>query len=154
MICVQIVLLFKGIVSRDFLPPFFFIKLISWDPESWVKIILLKNLFSQSYISLSLMLLDTTEEVFFRCGIQRKSFFPLWDTMEKVFIRCGTQRKRFFSVVGYNRELSGWLTNFVPLYPQCRNLSSVVSYTTTKAYPVYCIPLHRSFFCTVSHTGE
>ncbi len=26
---------------------------------------------------------DTTEEVFFHFGIQRKRFFPLWDTMEK-----------------------------------------------------------------------
>ncbi len=26
---------------------------------------------------------DTTEEVFFHFGIQRKWFFPLWDTMEK-----------------------------------------------------------------------
>jgi hypothetical protein len=26
---------------------------------------------------------DTTEEGFFRCGIQWKRFLPLWDTMEK-----------------------------------------------------------------------
>jgi hypothetical protein len=49
-----------------------------------------------------LPLWDTTKEVFFRCGIQRKSFFPLWDTTDKVFLRCGIQQKRFFSVVGYN----------------------------------------------------
>ncbi len=30
---------------------------------------------------------DTTEEVFFQFGIQRKRFFPLWDTMEKNYTR-------------------------------------------------------------------
>ncbi len=48
---------------------------------------------------------DTTEEVFFRCGIQRKKlssivgyngrgFFPFWDTTEEVFFRCGIQWKK------------------------------------------------------------
>jgi hypothetical protein len=34
---------------------------------------------------------DTMVEVFFRCGIQQKSFSPLWD-----------QQRRFSSIVGYN----------------------------------------------------
>jgi hypothetical protein len=29
-------------------------------------------------------------------------FPPLWDTTEEVFFNCGIQRMRFFSVVGYN----------------------------------------------------
>jgi hypothetical protein len=53
-----------------------------------------------------LPLWNTTKEVFFHCGIQRKSFFTLWDTTEKVFLRCGIQHKRIFSIVGYNGEQS------------------------------------------------
>jgi hypothetical protein len=48
---------------------------------------------------------DTTEKVFFSCGIQRKKlstivgyngrgFFPFWDTTEEVFFRCGIQWKK------------------------------------------------------------
>jgi hypothetical protein len=45
---------------------------------------------------------------------------------------------RFFSVVSHNARI------FLPMYP----------IPLTEAYTVYCIPLHRNFFCTVSHTGE
>ncbi len=68
----------------------------------------------------------------------------MWDTTEEVFSRCGIQQ----------RTISGWLTNFFPLYPTTQEFFCRLSYTTTESYVVYCIPLHRSFFCAVSHTGE
>jgi hypothetical protein len=61
------------------------------------------------------------ERGFFRCGIQRKSFFLLWDSTDKVFLRCGIQQKRIFSIVGYNGEQSqdGKQILFYCI-PQCR----------------------------------
>ncbi len=65
------------------------------------KIILLKNVFLRSYLSLKFFLLfwNTKEEVYFRCEIQGKSFsvlgyngegfLPLWDTKEEVFSVVG-----------------------------------------------------------------
>ncbi len=47
---------------------------------------------------------DTKEEVFFRCGIQRKKLSSIVGYNGRGFFHCGIQRKRFFSVVGYNGE--------------------------------------------------
>ncbi len=47
-------------------------------------------------------LLDTTEEVFFHCGIQLKKFSSIVGYNGRGFFYCGIQRKRCFSVVGYN----------------------------------------------------
>jgi hypothetical protein len=61
------------------------------------------------------------------------------------FFCCGIQR----------RTISGWQKKIFPLYPTHKSFSSVVTYTTTESfYAVYCIPLRRRFFCTVSHIGE
>ncbi len=89
-------------------------------------------------------------DVFYHCGKQRKrffsvvgynrSFFPLWDTTEKVFLCCGIQQKRIFSVVGYNGEQSqGGKQIFFHVFHNAGNFSSVVSYTTTEYFAVYCI---------------
>jgi hypothetical protein len=43
-----------------------------------------------------------TQEVFFVMRYNGRSFPPLWDTTEEVFFYCGIQQKRFFSIVGYN----------------------------------------------------
>ncbi len=68
-----------------------------------------------------LPLWDTTKEVFFRCGIQRKRFFPLWDTTEKIFLHCGIQQKRIFFFVGYNGEQSQDVKQILfYCIPQCR----------------------------------
>jgi hypothetical protein len=74
---------------------------------------------------------EYNRRVFFRCGIQqrrfssvvgynRRGYFPLWDTTEKNL----RMANKFFSIVSHN---SG-------------HFSSVVSYTTTESYAVYCIP--------------
>jgi hypothetical protein len=68
---------------------------------------------------------------YFRCGIQRKSFFPLWDTTEKVFLHCGIQKKRIFSIVGCNGE----------------------QFQDGKQIFFYCTPQRRKFFflCILHH---
>ncbi len=97
---------------------------------------MLKFFFREAiYVLRFLLLWDTTEEVFFRCGIQRKSFFsdvgynkegipPLWDATEEDFFRCEIQRRTFFSIVSHNAG----------------NFSSIVSYTTAESYAVYHVP--------------
>jgi hypothetical protein len=60
--------------------------------------------------------------------------------MEKVFLRCGIQQKRIFSVVGYNRKQSQDGNKFFSVVSyNAGYLSSVVSFTTTESYAVYCI---------------
>jgi hypothetical protein len=115
------------------------------------------------YVFLSLW--DTTREVFFRCGIQRKSFFLLWDTTEKVFLRCGIQQKRIFSVVGYNGEQSQdgkqiffycipptMQEIFLLLYPTPQQ--NLVQCTVSQKNLQHCIPQRRRFSSVVSHNGR
>jgi hypothetical protein len=92
----------------------------------------------------------------------------------RVFVCCGIQQRRFSSVVGYNRR------GFFPLWDTTENnlkmankffsivshnagnVSSVVSYTITESYAVYCIPEKSSalyptmpeVFFRVSHNGR
>jgi hypothetical protein len=53
-------------------------------------------------------------------GYNRRGFFPLWDTTENRL----KMANRFLSIVSHNAG----------------NLSSIVSFTTTESYAVYCIP--------------
>ncbi len=53
-------------------------------------------------------------------GYNRRGFFPLWDTTENSF----RMANKYFSFVSYDAG----------------NFYSVVSYTTTESYAVYCIP--------------
>jgi hypothetical protein len=53
-------------------------------------------------------------------GYNRRGFFPLWDATENSL----KMANKFFSVVSHNAG----------------NFSSVVSFTTTESYAVYCIP--------------
>jgi hypothetical protein len=48
--------------------------------------------------------------------------------MEDIFLRCGIQRKRFFFVVGYNGR------NFPPLWDITEEVFSVVGYNEKKTY--------------------
>ncbi len=54
--------------------------------------------------------------------------------MEEVFLQCGIQR----------RKTSGRLTIFFRCIPKHWSFSSVVSYTRTESYPVYCIPQYNT----------
>jgi hypothetical protein len=55
------------------------------------------------------------EDIFLRCGIQWKRFFPvvgyngrgfplLWETMEEIFFPLWDSTEEVFSIVGYNKE--------------------------------------------------
>ncbi len=83
----------------------------------------------------------------------------------RVFFRCGIQRKRFSSVVGHKgkgffhcgiqwRTISGWLINFFPLYRTMQEFFFGCILHHKRILCSVLLPLHRSFFCTVSHTGE
>jgi hypothetical protein len=74
---------------------------------------------------------DITEEFFSTVGYNGEGFPPFWDTTEEDIFRCGIQQENlrmannfFFSIVSHNTG----------------HFSSVVSYTTTESYAVYCIP--------------
>ncbi len=92
----------------------------------------------------------------------------------KVFFRCGIQRRRFSYVVGYNRRgffplwdttgtISGWQTNFVPLYPTMQEIflplyptpqQNLVQCTVSQKNLLHCIPQRRRFSSIVSHNGK
>jgi hypothetical protein len=148
-ICVYVVLYIfhfhylKGQYHEIFGLHFFSLNWSFWNPDSWVK-----NHFADQFIFVKPFKFN----VFCRCGIQRKRFFSVVGYNGRVFFHCGIQWRRFSSVVGYNRR------GFFPLWDTTENnlrmankffsivshnagsFSSVVSYTTTKPYAVYCIP--------------
>ncbi len=161
----------KEQVPQDFYLHFLSSNWSSWDPNSWVKIILQIIIFVNIF----------KFKFFCRCGIQRSSIFcavgyngedfsPLWDTMEEVFFLWRMQQT----------TISGWLTIFFHCIPQRRSISSVVGYTycngsgflrcipqlshnTEVFIPLYPTPQrilirwphkHRSFFRAVSYTRQ
>ncbi len=71
-----------------------------------------------------------TEEFFSTVGYNGEGFPLLWDTTEEDIFHCGIQQislrmaNIFFSIVSH----------------KAGHFSSVVSYTTTESYAVYCIP--------------
>jgi hypothetical protein len=50
------------------------------------------------------MLTVRWDSFFVVVGYSGRGFFPLWETTEEFFFRCGIQRRRFSSVMGYNRR--------------------------------------------------
>jgi hypothetical protein len=51
--------------------------------------------------------------------------------MEDIFLRCGIQRKRFFFVVGYNGR------NFPPLWDTTEEVFSIVGYNGRGFFPLW-----------------
>ncbi len=157
--------LFKGIVSRDYWPPFFH----QTDPPGTL-IHGLKSscwifFFSWSHLSF---------RFFYRYGRQRKRFFSVVGYNGRVFFRCGIQRRRFSSIVGYNirrfffcgiqrRTISGWPQKIFLLYPTTQEIflplyptpqQNLMQCTVSQKNLPHCIPQRRRFSSVVSLNGK
>jgi hypothetical protein len=55
----------------------------------------------------------------------------LYPTMEDIFLRCGIQRKRFFFIVGYNGR------SFPTLWDTTKEVYSIVGYNGRGFFPLW-----------------
>ncbi len=60
-----------------------------------------------------------------------QGFLPLYPTMEDIFLRCGIQRKWFFFIVGYNGR------RFPPLWNTTEEVFPIVGYNGRGFFPLW-----------------
>jgi hypothetical protein len=97
---------------------------------------------------------DTTEEDFFRCGIQRRTisgwqtnFFLLYPTTQEIFFfRCILHHNRILCSILYPRKkiriVSHNAAGFLPLYPTMEDIS------------LHCGIQRKRFFFVVGYNGK
>jgi hypothetical protein len=96
---------------------------------------------------------DTKEEFFSAVVYNGEGFPTLWDTTEEDFFRCGIQRR---TISGWQTNFL--LLNptmqeiFLPLYPTPQQ--NLVKCTVSQKNLQHCIPHRRRFSSVVSHNGR
>jgi hypothetical protein len=78
--------MFKGTVTRDFLPPIFSLKQLHLEPSIKGRMEFAENLFSQSYLSF---------KFFSSVGYNGRGFRTSWNTAEKIFSSVGYSGRGF-----------------------------------------------------------